>query len=342
LRFLCLGNINAILPKQRNLNLREKNLEYRHSKFEDTLLKNFTISISHLFVFSIYLIALIDKTDMKSEKLENTLKSLRIADVELFIGAALMKNLGKSAIFNHLSQSAASAAIRRVETAFGVPLCTHEKRQFRLTPEGQLLLPRIENWIKQLKDLITSQAQVPLRLVTTHAIAQIAVPALLTIEKIDFKHLRPDRAYAAILRNEADIALVLDNAPWKGVVATEIGKGSFRLYSSEKNAPLQPILLPEDQMEVLTLQQAWTQKYNSEIPVKSRIPSWSLIANICASSSEVGFLPDFLAAKFHLHPVEWQPGAYPYRVLAIYKSTGSHQERFERLLHELRSVFKTD
>lgn len=276
---------------------------------------------------------------LPSSKIESTLKSLRIADVELFIGAALMKNLGKSAIFNHLSQSAASAAVRRVEAAFGLPLCTHEKKQFRLTPEGQLLLPRIENWIKQLKSLVVSQEIVPLRLVTTHAIAQIAVPALLSIENIDFKHMRPDRAYAAILRNEADIALVLDNAPWKGVIATEIGKGSFQLYSKKKNAPLQPVLLPEDQMEVLSLQQAWVQKYGSDIPVKSRIPSWSLIANVCASSYEVGFLPDFLAAKFNLHPVKWQPGASPYRVLAIYRSPGVHQERFEKLLQELRSVF---
>lgn len=273
----------------------------------------------------------------KSKKIERTLKSLRIADVELFIGAALMKSLGKSAAFHHLSQSAASAAVRRVETAFGIPLCTHEKKQFCLTPEGQLLLPRVENWIKQLKDLVSIQEQVPLRLVTTHAIAQIAVPALLSIEKIDFTHLRPDRAYAAILRGEADIALVLDNAPWKGVVATEIGKGSFQLYSKNKNAPLQPILLPEDQMEVLSLQQAWMQKYSCEIPIKSRIPSWSLIANICASSSEVGFLPDFLAAKFHLTPVDWQPKTFPYKVLAIYRAPS---ERIKRLLQELSSVFR--
>ena len=92
-------------------------------------------------------------------------------------------------------------------------------------------------------------------------------------------------------------------------------------------------------MEVLSLQQAWIQKYGSDIPVKSRIPSWSLIANICASSSEVGFLPDFLASKFHLYPIEWQPKASPYRVLAIYKNTDTHQERIQCLLNELSSVF---
>ena len=274
------------------------------------------------------------------QKLENSLKNLRIADVELFIIAAHMKNLGKSASFHHLSQSATSTAIRRVEAAFGVPLCTHEKRQFRLTPEGQLLFPRLENWVKQLRDLIISKEQMPIRLVTTHAIAQVAVPALLSVDHIDFKHMRPDHAYAAILHDEADIALVLDNAPWKRVIAAEVGKGYFQLYSSDHEATLKPILLPEDQMEVLSLQQSWQQVHGYSLPVKTRIPSWSLIANICAESKEIGYLPDFLAKKHHLHPVMWQPAGSPYRVLAIYRNTSKcWLERFDPLLRELRRVF---
>lgn len=274
------------------------------------------------------------------QKLENSLRNLRIADLELFITAAQMKNLGKSALFHHLSQSAASTAIQRVESAFGMSLCTHEKRQFRLTREGQLLLPRVEGWVKQIRDLIIAKDQIPIRLVTTHAIAQIAVPELLSIDKIDFKQLRPDHAYAAILHDEADVALVLDNSPWKGVIAAEIGRGYFQLYSREKDAPPSPILLPEDQMEVLSLQQSWQQVHGYPLPVKSRIPSWSLIAQICANSSEVGFLPDFLAKKFELHPVLWQPAPSQYRVLAIYRNTGKLlQERLDHLLRTLRPVF---
>ena len=290
---------------------------------------------------------LLDKThstllleEKRLQKIESSLKSLRIADLELFLTAAHMKNLGKAALFHHLSQSASSAAIQRVEAAFGLSLCTHEKRQFRLTREGLTLFPRLESWIKQLRDIIISKDQIPLRLVTTHAIAQIAVPALLSIESIDFKHMRPDQAYAAILHDEADIALVLDNAPWKGVIAAEIGKGNFQLYSREMEIPIQPVLLPEDQMEVLALQQSWQQVHGYLLPVKARIPSWSLIASICAQSSEIGFLPDFLAGKFYLHPVLWQPAPSPYRVLAIYRNMGKHlQERFDRLLRELRFVF---
>ncbi len=274
------------------------------------------------------------------QKMENSLKNLRVADLELFITAAHMKSLGKSAEVHHLSQSAASTAIQRVESAFGVPLCAHEKRQFRLTREGQLLFPRLENWVKQLRDLIVSKDRAPIRLVTTHAIAQIAVPALLSVDHMDFKYMRPDRAYAAILHDEADIALVLDNAPWKDVCVAEIGKGLFQLYASDGLAPLKPVLLPEDQMEVLSLQQSWQQAHGYALPVKARIPSWLLIANICSNSLEVGFLPDFLAQKLHLQPVGWQPEASCYRILAIYRNAGKHMgERLEPLLCELRRAF---
>lgn len=274
------------------------------------------------------------------QKIESSIRNLRIADLELFITAAHMKNLGKSAEFHHLSQSAASTAVKRVESAFGISLCTHEKRQFRLTQEGQIMLPRIESWVKQIRDLIVSRDQIPIRLVTTHAIAQIAVPALLSVDSVDFKQMRPDQAYAAILNDEADMALVLDNYPWKGVIATEIGKGHFQLYSREKDVSIKPILLPEDQLEVLSLQQAWLQDHGYSIPVKSRIPSWSLIAHICANSDEIGFLPDFLAKKFTLQPVVWQPATSQYCVLAIYRNTCKQmQERFDHVLCALRRVF---
>lgn len=274
------------------------------------------------------------------QKLESSLKTLRIADVELFITAAHLKNLGKSAAFHHLSQSATSTAIQRVESAFGIALCTHEKRQFTLTREGQILFPLLESWIKQLRDLILAKDQIPLRLVTTHAIAQIAVPAVLPLESIEFTHMRPDQAYGAILADQADIALVLDNAPWKGVIAAEIGKGYFQLYSREKEAPIKPVLLPEDQMEVLSLKQEWQQVHGYTLPMKARIPSWSLIATICSETNEVGFLPEFLAKKFHLSPVLWQPAPSSYRVLAIYKNRGGHlQKRFDELIRELRRGF---
>lgn len=231
---------------------------------------------------------------------------------------------------HHLSQSAASAAIQRVEGAFARPLCTHEKRQFRLTKEGQQLLPRAESWVKHLRDTVANEDPLPIRLATTHAIARVAIPTILTLEAIELKLMRPDSAYGAVLRDEADVALVLDNAPWEGIIVTEVGKGSFQLYSSKLDMPQAAVLLPEDQIEVLTLQQRWQQVYNQPLQVKARLPSWSLIADICSTSSEVGFLPDFLAVQFKLHPVSWQPPPSRYRVLALYRNNG---EAFQQRLN---------
>jgi DNA-binding transcriptional LysR family regulator len=274
------------------------------------------------------------------KKLESSLKNLRVADVELFITATRMKSLGKAAAFHHLSQSAASTVIQRVEAALGISLCTHEKRQFRLTKEGQIYLPRLENWIRELHNFFLLKGQIPIRLVTTHAIAQITIPALLSMDNIDFAYMRPDHAHAAILQDEADIALVLDNAPWKGVTTIEVGQGRFQLYSQEPATPIQPILLPEDQMEVLALQESWQQTHGYPIPVKSRIPSWSLIAHICAASKEVGFLPDFLGKTFRLYPVSWQPASSQYKILAIFRKNNNQlKERIDQLVEQLRRVF---
>lgn len=276
--------------------------------------------------------------DEELHKVEQSLKSLRIADLELFISAAQMKSLGKSAKTHHLSQSGASAAIQRVENAFRLSLCTHEKKQFRLTHQGQNLLPQLEKWLEQIRSLVQLKNMAPIRLVTTHAIAQIAVPSLLSTDTFEFKHMRPDHAYHAILHGEADIALVLDNSPWQGVIAAEIGRGYFQLYSKEKNGEKKPVLLPEDQMEVLALKQSWQQLHGFPIPVKSMIPSWSLIASICSTSSEIGLLPDFLGQKNGLHPVLWQPSPSPYRILAIHRYPSN--SRVDTIIQHLQEVFK--
>ncbi len=272
--------------------------------------------------------------------MKSSLRHLRLADLELFITAAHLKNLSRAAAIHHLSQSAASAAIQRVENAFGQQLCHHEKRHFRLTHEGMILLPKAEDWLKQFRGIVANQMPRPIRLVTTHAIARVAIPAILTMEPVDLQLMRPDHAYGAVLRDEADMAFVPNNAPWEGLIARAVGQGLFQLYSSHKDAPLGPILLPENQIEVLSFIQRWNQSKNSPLEIKARIPSWSLIADICATTTDVGFLPDFLAKKVGLSPVSWQPEPSQYQIIALYQKTElSFEERLNRIIDQCQSLF---
>lgn len=226
----------------------------------------------------------------------------------------------------------------RVEKSLGRNLCTHEKRQFGLTKEGKGLLPRAEEWVKQLKQSVALEDLPTIRVATTHAIARVAIPPILPVEHIELKLMRPDKAYAAVLRDQADVAIVLDNAAWEGVIISELGHGCFQLYSTAVDSPEGPVLLPEDQIEVLAFQQRWFQVYGYPLAIKARLPSWSLIADICSSSKEVGFLPDFLAQQVKLHPVECQPPPLQYRILALYRNQG---DAFQQRLDELLSIWTT-
>ena len=114
--------------------------------------------------------------------MNNLLSHLRIADLELFVTAGHLKNLGKAASLHNLSQSAASAAIARVEQAFGQALCTHEKRHFRLTHQGASLIPAAEDWLRYFREKVATNLPRPLRLATTQAIARAVISAILPIE----------------------------------------------------------------------------------------------------------------------------------------------------------------
>jgi len=267
-----------------------------------------------------------------------TLSNLRIADLELFVTAARLSHLGQAASTHHTSQSAASAAIQRVEAAFQCDLCTHEKRHFALTKEGVHLLPQIEEWISSIKETFAKKETSPLKIATTHAIARAYISPILTHERIELTLCRPDIAYGTILQNKTDIALVPDNALWEGVLRDEIDRGTFQLYATEKKAKVENgILLPEDQIEVLKFQQRWQELYDKPIPIKARIPSWSLIADICQRSKEIGFLPDFLTHDTNLVPVLKQPSSCTYRLLALYKNTG---KLFLKRLNTLLTLWK--
>lgn len=275
--------------------------------------------------------------------MNSLLSHLRIADLELFITAGHLKNLGKAAQLHNLSQSAASTAIARVEQAFCQALCTHEKRHFRLTHQGANLLPTVEDWLRQFREKIAINTPRPLRLATTQAIARAVISALLPVEAIELKLMRPDLAFDAVLNDEADFALVPDNSPWNGVNSEEVGKGLFQLYSTLQNAPLGSILLPENQIEVLCLLQRWKQLHGSPLTIKARIPSWSLIADICANSTDISFLPDFLGKKAKLHPVTWQPEPSSYRILALFHNFDvSFQKRINLLIECCQKAFKGD
>lgn len=258
--------------------------------------------------------------------------------MEIFISAAHMNSLGLSAAFHHLSQSAASAAIQRVEAAFGTALCTHEKRRFRLTQRGSSLLSKMEELVAQLHNLVVPKHE--LKVITSDSLARIAIPCLFSIQGIDFNLLPSDKMHPAFLHNQSNIGLVLDTSIWTGVVTNIIGSGYFQLYCRDKDVPSKPILVSENGEEVLALQRRSREVNGIPLSVHLRIPSWWLIGEICSNSLEVGFIPDFVGKTFQLSPVKWQPAKFEYHILIIYiKAQKELSDKFDLIVSKLRTAF---
>jgi DNA-binding transcriptional LysR family regulator len=268
------------------------------------------------------------------------LSSLRLADLKLFITATYLKSLQKAALFHHLSQSACSTAILRVEKALNIKLCHHGKRVFSLTKKAEYLLPFLEKWLNEIHNIVNEKKNLPIKIATTHSIAQIIAPLLIEEENIEFTIMRPNRAYEKVLLDDCSMAIVLDNYPWKKVNTIEIKRGYFQLYSRLENSLNAEIILPESQEEVLFLKQSFLENYKKQMQVKATIPSWVLIADILKNSDHVGFLPDFLAKKYDLHPVDSKIEKYEYKILALFKNLDDFfQIRFNNVIEKLTQAF---
>jgi DNA-binding transcriptional LysR family regulator len=154
---------------------------------------------------------------------------VRLLDIKLFTLAARYKNLTLASKKIHLSQSAASASIKKLESALGINLCCHKRSEFELTREGLHLLPILEQWLKDFDRIISGAENMPFRIATTHALATIVSTVSVDRPELELGLLRPDFAYESVILDRADIAIVLDNRSWSNLDSFELYSGEFGL-----------------------------------------------------------------------------------------------------------------
>lgn len=77
-----------------------------------------------------------------------------IAQLECFIIYGRVGNFARAAQEAHITQSAFSAQIKRLETTLGVTLIHRSRRGSQLTEEGKLFLARITGWIDGLRKIV--------------------------------------------------------------------------------------------------------------------------------------------------------------------------------------------
>ena len=86
--------------------------------------------------------------------------AVTLARLRTFVVLAETKSFEKTAKIVSKSQPAITEQIRTLEEALGVPLFHRQTRSVNLTPEGELLFPRVERILRELDDLLQDFAKV--------------------------------------------------------------------------------------------------------------------------------------------------------------------------------------
>jgi DNA-binding transcriptional LysR family regulator len=146
------------------------------------------------------------------------LETMNLSDLRVFVSAARRPSLGAAAQELHLTPSAVSKALRRLEDSLGQPLFDRSAKQLVLNGAGQLLLARAQTLLaladQARADLMGERAAVDCRvggpaiLLWRHGQALARALAAYPGGKLRMQAMFEEQALAALARGEINAAIV--------------------------------------------------------------------------------------------------------------------------------------
>jgi DNA-binding transcriptional LysR family regulator len=141
--------------------------------------------------------------------------------LKLFRDIAQTRSFSKGAAMNEVGQSAASQQIQEMERILGVTLLDRSSRPLVVTPAGQLFLDYCRDMLRRREEFDAALAQFKQKVEGTVRVASIYSIGLsemaqleqeyarrLPQARLEVQYLRPEKVYAAVLADQADLGLV--------------------------------------------------------------------------------------------------------------------------------------
>lgn len=243
---------------------------------------------------------------------------MNIKSLQIFIRLCESKNFSKTALAMHMSPSALTRQIQRLEEEIGHPLFMRDNRSVELTPSGTQLIPvaqRIINEWQQYHMLLQQQSsnlKGEIRLFCSVTASYSHLPELLSEFRahhpfIEFKLLTGDPAQAIdkVLSDEADLAIsaLPEQLPSRIIfesiseiplsVIAPVGISSFAnaLNQDEPDWPSIPFIVPESGT-ARERANSWFKKMKIKPNIYAQIAGHEAIVSMVALGYGVGIAPD--------------------------------------------------
>jgi LysR family transcriptional regulator, transcriptional activator of the cysJI operon len=140
---------------------------------------------------------------------------------KLFRDVAQTRSLSRAASMNGVSQSAATQQVQDLEKSLGTALLDRSTRPLVVTQAGQLYADYCRDVLRRRDEFMTELARVKEEAEGTVRVASIYSVGLTEIARLEeeftvrypdahleMQYLRPERVYAAVIADEADLGLV--------------------------------------------------------------------------------------------------------------------------------------
>ena len=243
---------------------------------------------------------------------------MNIKTIKLFLNICDSKNFSKSATSMHVSPSALSRQIQKLEDEIGHPLFIRDNRSVELTPAGEKLLPVA---IKMVHDWTQFQSQInaqdhelkgEIRLFCSVTASYSHLPQLLSSFRlkhpfIEFKLLTGDPAQAIdkILNDEADIAIsampeslpskveftTISEIPLSVIAPIGISSWVEELHKEKPDWNHIPFIVPESGT-ARDRANTWFKKMKIKPSIYAQIAGHEAIVSMVALGCGVGIAPD--------------------------------------------------
>lgn len=246
--------------------------------------------------------------------------------LKYFYDAVRSGSITQAARFNHVSQSAVSQGIAKLEIGLQMALISHQPNRFRVTEDGKKLFEsskRIFQAIQRAEEDILQNKEITLTLACTHSFALSCLPAYIARAKAELPHIhlnvRLGQYFAIkdmIKKATVDFGILIDNDDLTGFDSYQLMKGQYRLWVAKhiENEKEMPFLLDnEERVETNLLKARYRSQYGRDLPVLMEISSWAVVCRLALQGLGVALAPDYIMHEYDLLKAvfpELNPGHY--------------------------------
>lgn len=230
-------------------------------------------------------------------------------NLKYFCDAARLGSISQAAKANHVTQSAVSQGIKKLEEALSTTLIAHHPKCFRLTPSGKTLLALGQDLLKRTMELqlaLQEDQLGDLEFACTHSFSCAIIPRHLKQfitqypkVKINFHVAKNEQVKTLVREGSVDFGILTDEDDLESFEKRKLHEGYLRLFAAQdvpkKNVKnLGFILSQRGHKERILLADAYYKKFGKEISGICEVGSWNAMAQLVAEGIGMAYFPEYL------------------------------------------------